>query len=130
MLTNGLRTYLLAIPAISNAVGTRIQPIPAPEDLSEYPCITMQVVSDVSGYTLTRSDGVTDSRIVFDCFAQRYLDAHNLALTVKAALTAYRGTLPDGSIVYETQIVNLVDGFVDGSRISHTAVHAVITYAD
>jgi hypothetical protein len=92
--------------------------------------VTYQVVSDVSGYTLTSTDGVTTTRIVFNCFGIRYLDAHNLALAIKAVLTAYRGTLPDGTQVFETQIVNLMDGFDDGSRISRTSVHAVLQYAD
>jgi hypothetical protein len=130
MLTSGLVSLLLANSAVSAIVGTRIQPIPAPEDLSQYPVIAYQGVSDVSGYTLTGSDGVTTTRIVFNCHALRYLDARNLALAVKAALTAYRGTLPDGTVVYETQIVNVVDGYDDGSRISKTSVHAVIQYAD
>lgn len=130
MLTSGLVSLLLTNSTVSAIVGTRIQPIPAPEDLNQYPCITYQVVSDVSGYTLTGTDGVTTTRIVFNCRAIRYLDARNLAMAVKSALTAYRGTLPDGSIVYETQIVNVVDAFEDGSRIYKTSVHAVITYAD
>lgn len=130
MITNGLVSYLLSQSALTAICGTRIQPIPAPEDLSQYPCITYQVASDVSGYTLTGTDGVTTTRVIFNCFASRYLDARNLALAVKAALTAYRGTLPDGSIVYETQIANMTDAFESGSRISKTSVHAVIQYAD
>ena len=129
MLTNGLVASLLANSAVSAIVGTRIQPIPAPEDLSQYPCVTYQVASDVSGYTLTGTDGVTTSRIIFDCFGLRYLDARTLALAIKAALTAYRGTLPDGTEVFETQIVNMVDAWDDGSRISRTSVHAVLQYA-
>ena len=130
MLTNGLVSLLLANSAVSAIVGTRIQPIPAPEDLSQYPCIVYQGGSDVSGYTLTSTDGVTTTRIIFDCKGLRYLDARNLALAVKAALSAYRGILPDGTEVFETQIVNVVDGFDDGSRISSTKVHAVLQYGD
>lgn len=130
MLTSGLVSLLLANSTVSAIVGTRIQPIPAPEDLKQYPCVTYQVASDVNGYTLTGTDGVTTTRVIFDCFALRFLDAHNLALAVKAALTAYRGTLSDGTVVYECQIVNVVDAFESGSRVSKTSVHAVIQYAD
>ena len=130
MITNGLVSYLLNQSAVTAICSTRIQPIPAPEDLSQYPVVTYQVASDVSGYTLTGSDGVTTTRVIFNCFGIRYLDARTLALAVKAALTAYRGTLPDGSIVYETQIVNMTDTFESGERIYKTSVHAVITYAD
>ena len=130
MLIEGLVSLLLANSAVSAIVGSRIQPIPAPEDPAQYPCCTYQIASDVSGYTLTGTDGLSTTRIVFDSKASRYLDARNLALAIKAALSAYRGTLPDGTVVYETQIVNLVDGFDDGSRISSTKVHAVLQYAD
>jgi hypothetical protein len=130
VITNGLVALLLANSAVSAIVGTRIQPIPAPEDLTQYPCCTYQVASDVSDYTLTSTSGVTTTRIIFDCFGLRYLDARNLALSIKAALTAYRGALPDGTYVYETQIMNMVDAWDDGSRISRTSVHAVLQYAD
>jgi hypothetical protein len=130
MLIEGLVSLLLANSAVSAIVGSRIQPIPAPEDPTQYPCVVYQGASDVSGYTLTGTDGVTTTRVVFDCKGLRYLDARNLALAVKAALTAYRGILPDGTIVYQAQIVNLVDGFDDGSRISSTKVHTVLQYAD
>jgi hypothetical protein len=130
MITNGLVSLLLSDSTIAGIAGNRIQPIPAPETLSDFPCIAYQVASDVSDYTLTSPTGVTMTRVVFDCLAQRYLDARNLALAVKAALTAYQGTLPDGTVVYFTEIVNLVDGFDDGSRISKTSVHAVMHYAD
>jgi len=130
MLTNGLISLLLANSGIATVVGSRIQPIPAPEDLKQYPCITYQTVSDVAGYTLTGIDGVTSTRIIFNCFAVRYLDAHSLALLVKSALAAYRGTLNDGSVVYETQVVNITDSYVDGSRIYKVSVHVVLTYAE
>lgn len=130
MITNGIVSLLLNNSTIAGIVGRSIQPIPAPEDLSDYPVIAYQVASDVSDYTLTLPTGVTTTRIVFDCLAQRYLDARNLALAVKAALTAYQGTLPDGTVVYFTEIVNLVDGFDDGSRVSRTSVHAVMQYMD
>jgi hypothetical protein len=121
---------MLTNSGITALVGARIQPLPAPEDLTQYPCITYQGVSEMNGYTLTGSDGVTDTRIIFNCYALRYLDARTLALAVKAALSAYSGTLPDGTVVYECQIANVVDGYDDGSRISKTSVHVLVTYAD
>ena len=126
----GIVKYLLTKAPITALAGNRIQPIPAPEDLSLYPCVTVQIASDVSRYGFDGPDGVTTTRVVFDCFADRYLNARSLALAIKAALTGYSGTLPDGTQVFETQIVNIQDGFDDGSHISRTAVHALITYAD
>jgi len=131
MLVNGLVTLLRNDGTVSGFVNDRILPIPAPEDLSQYPCVTYQVASDLPGYTLTNSDGVTTSRVVFNCYGLRYGDAYSLARAVKAVLSSYQGMLPGGGPqVYESQIVNLVDGFDDGSRISRTTVHAVLQYAD
>lgn len=130
MLTNGVVAHLLEQPPFSTVVGNRIQPIPAPEDLSQYPLITYQSPSDVSDNANDGPVGVATSRIVFDCKALRYLDARNLALAVKAALNGYSGTLPNGTRVFLAQSVNLVDRWEDGSRISCTAVHVLFQYKD
>jgi hypothetical protein len=156
MLTNGLVSYLLAQTPITAIVGTGIQPVPAPEDLTDYPCITYQMVSYSTEYANDGPVGVSKSRVVFDCFAARYLDAQTLALTVATALSGFgieaaissefgsggfgeggygtipgsNGILPDGTQVYLIEIANIVDGYVDGSRIYRTSVHALIQYAD
>src|ERR1039458_1466476 len=75
MLTNGLVSYLLAVPAVTVIVGSAIQPVPAPEDLSQYPLITYQTPSDVSEDGNDGPIGVSEARVVFDCFALRKLDA-------------------------------------------------------
>jgi hypothetical protein len=130
MLTNGVVAYLLTLDSITSVVNRSIQPIPAPEDLSQYPLITYQSPSDVSDNANDGPVGVATSRIVFDCKALRYLDARNLALAVKAALNGYSGTLPDGTQVFLAESVNLVDRWEDGSRISCTAVHVLFQYGD
>ena len=130
MLTNGVVAYLLAQEPVTSTVNQRIQPIPAPEDLSQYPLITYQSPSDVSDNANDGPVGVATSRIVFECKALRYLDARNLALAVKAALNGYSGTLPNGTRVFLAQSVNLVDRWEDGSRISCTAVHVLFQYKD
>ena len=130
MLTNGVVAYLLTQTAITAIVNQSIQPIPAPEDLSQYPLITYQSPSDVSDNANDGPVGVATSRIVFDCKALRYLDARNLALVVKAAFNGYSGMLPDGTRVFLAESVNLVDRWEDGSRISCTAVHVLFQYKD
>jgi hypothetical protein len=130
MLTNGVVAYLLAQEPVTSIVNQRIQPIPAPEDLSQYPLITYQSPSDVSDNANDGPVGVATSRIVFECKALRYLDARNLALAVKAALNGYSGTLPNGTRVFLAESVNLVDRWEDGSRISCTAVHVLFQYKD
>jgi hypothetical protein len=129
-LFQGLVAYLSLTANVTAYCGNSIQPIPAPANLEEYPALTMQTASDVSGYTLTGLDGVTTSRVVFNCIAQQYGDARGLALAVKAALSGYSGTLPNGTQIFQSRIVNMQDGYDDGSRLSTSSVHALIAYSD
>jgi hypothetical protein len=130
MLTDGLVALLNATPAITSIVGDHIQPIPAPEDLSQYPLITYQVASDVSEDAGDGPVGVAEARVVFACKAVRYHDARTLALELKTLLAPFIGALPDGTIVLRVKAANLVDGFDDESRISCTFFHALIQYGD
>ena len=130
MLTNGLVSYLLAVPAVTVIVGSAIQPVPAPEDLSQYPLITYQTPSDVSEDGNDGPIGVSEARVVFDCFALRKLDAATLALTVKAALRGFSGVLPDGTRVFFCRIENVTENFDDGSRIYRSSAHFIVQYAD
>jgi hypothetical protein len=136
MLTNGLVTYLLAQPSITRILGsstTAIRPIPAPEDLGGYPCITYQSASYVAEYAGHGPVGVSKTRIVFDCLALRYLDARNLAQALKAALdnlceaisaaSPAATLLPDGTRIFNAEIANIVDRWDDGSRIYCVSVH-------
>jgi hypothetical protein len=130
MLPDAIVAFLLTQATITAVVNNRIQPIPAPEDLSQYPLITYQSPSDVSENANDGPVGVTTMRIVFDCLAQRYLDARNLARALKLVLNGFSGTLPDGTDILLAESANLVDRFDDGSRIYCTSFHALIQYGD
>jgi hypothetical protein len=130
MLIDGLVAYLLTQTSITSVVGTRIQPIPATEDFATNPGITIQGASDVSEDANDGPVGVAEARIIFDCLAPRYLVARNLALALKSVLNCYSGTLPDGTVVQHVKSANVVDRFDDGSRVSCTSYHALITYGD
>ena len=130
MLTDGLVALLLANGPIAAVVGARIQPIPAPDDLSQYPCIAYSSPSETSDQGGSGPAGVGKTRVVFDCLALRYLDARTLAFLVKGLLNGYTGLLPDSTHVYLCQQANMADRFLDGSRIYCTSFHALIQYAD
>jgi hypothetical protein len=134
MLTNGLVALLLASTPVTSIVGNSIQPIPAPVDLKQFPLVTYQQVSDTLGYTLTGSEGLSTARFVFDCLAPLnpggYLVARNLALAVKAALSAFSGTLSEGTKVWFIEIANFTENFDNASFLSRSSVHALITYSD
>lgn len=130
MLPEGFVSLLLQQSAISTAVGDRIQPIPAPEDLAQYPLITYQSPSDRPlDQNFGGPSGVTEMRVVFDCLALRYLDARTLARAVKTALNGFSGNLTDGSHVEDVE-TGMVDRFEDGSRVYCTSVHALVRYRD
>ena len=130
MLIDGLVAYLLTQTSITSIVGERIQPIPATEDITKLGGITLQSPSDISEDANDGPVGVAETRVIFDCLNPRYLTARNLALTLKSLLNCYKGTLPDGTVVQHVKSANLVDRFDDGSRISCTSFHALITYSD
>jgi|SRR6516162_8888054 hypothetical protein len=131
MLPDGIVAYLAQQPSITAIVVDRIQPIPAPADIDSFlPGITYQSPSDISENANDGPVGLATMRIVFDCFAQRYLDARNLARALKAVLNGFAGDLPDGTHVELTQSVNIVDRFDDGSRIYCSTVHWLLQYRD
>lgn len=130
MLIDGLVAYLLTQSSITSIVGQRIQPIPATEDFATNPGITIQSPSDMSQNAGDGPVGVATCRVVFDCLAPRYLVARTLALALKALLNGFSGALPDGTVVQLAESANLVDRWEDGSRVSCTSFHALITYSD
>ena len=135
MLIDGLVALLLTevsitSVAVSDSGDVRIQPIPAPEDVNLWPCITLQSPSDVSENANDGPVGEAVSRVVFDCLAPRYLTARNLALALKTILNGYSGTLPDGTEIESAESVNLTDRFDDGSRVSCTSLHVLFHYRD
>jgi hypothetical protein len=128
MLIEGLVARLIANSAIAAIVGQRVQPEPAPEDLSLYPLITYKVASDVTTYNMQGEDGLVTCRVVFTCLGVRYGDARSTALAVKLSLSNFAGILSDGTPIDGIEIVNIADGFGDGSRVYRTAVHAMCRY--
>jgi hypothetical protein len=130
MLPDGIVGFLLTQDSIIAVVNDRIQPIPAPPDLDQFPLITYQGVSDESQQAGDGPVGVATMRIVFDCLAERYLDARNLARALKLVLNGFSGTLPDGTQILLAESASLADRFDDGSRIYCTSFHALIQYSE
>ena len=138
MITTGLTQFLNATQAITALVGNNIMPLPAPMDLSSYPCITYQVVSDIpQGFALDgRYINVTDTRINFDCLASSknsttaYTTARQIALTLKSALNGLSGALPDGTKVFSSSYQSMNDGYNDSEQLSFCSVQFTFTYQD
>jgi hypothetical protein len=131
MLAEGIVAFVNAQPGIAAVIAGRIQPPPAPEfDPALYPLITYQISSDSSDLANDGPVGVAETRVIFDCLAERYLDARRLALALKTLFHGYAGTLPDGTEVQLAKSASLADRFDDGSRIYCTTFQALITYGD
>jgi hypothetical protein len=129
MLITDLVSYLQQQSSITALVGQRIQPVPAPEDLTQYPCLTFQIASYLPEYTMDGSIGLAQYRIVFDCFGLRYLDAANLSSAIVASLSGFTGTIGT-THVWNCEIVNQQDHFQDGARLYRTSVHALLQIAE
>lgn len=130
MVETGLVSYLLGQSSITSLVGTSIQPLPAPESLTDYPCITYQVASYTAGYSAQGLTGWAQKRIVYNCWATTYLQAHTIFDAVRAALSGYQGTLSDGTDVFFTECANGEDYFESDSRLYRASLHTLVQYGE
>lgn len=127
MLVEGVYQALVASPAVM-AIAKTVRPVVAPMNLSDYPCVTYQRVSRVPGYSLDDEDGVTGCRIVFECLAERYLDASNLAEAVYNLFSNFKGALPDGTSVSKARVENQQDTWNADARIYESHLHVIFTF--
>lgn len=130
MLEVALRTYLLAQTAISDVIGDRLQPLPAPEDLSMYPCITFKEISHLGSYTNDGPTGWNQERLLYNCRASTWLQARQLRDLLKAALEPLRGQLSDGSRVFLVEVENADQFFDTGLRIHGSGLYVLVQYGE
>ena len=130
MLETDLVSYLSGQSSITSLVGTNIQPLPAPENLAEYPCITFQVASYLPGYSTTGMTGWAQKRIVYNCWATAYLQAHTILEALRTVLTGYQGTLPNGTKVFFIECANGEDYFESESRLYRATLHTLVQYSE
>jgi hypothetical protein len=131
MLITDLIAYLSTHSALVPLVSDRVMGIPAPPDLDQYPCITVQSPSHVPQYTGDGDAGIPDTRIVFDCLATKngqpaYLAARQIAETLAGVLSGFTGDM-GLTRIEECIVVNVLDRWDDGSKVSCTSVHVLIT---
>jgi hypothetical protein len=130
MIETAMVPLILAQAPVTDIIGDALQPIPAPEDLAGYPCITYQTASYKADYHATGNSGWAQKRIVYNCWASSYLQAITLQEALRSALTGYSGTLSDGTQVYFIEIVNGENYFESDSRLYRATLHALIQYAE
>ncbi|MGB0889859.1 MAG: DUF3168 domain-containing protein [Solirubrobacterales bacterium] len=104
-----VRARLIEVTAVTDIVpASRIYPLKLPQNPT-FPAITYRVISDVPEYDLEGEAGLSHARIQIDCYGASssgedpYDVARALGLEVRAALSAYQGTV-DG-VEFQTSFV-------------------------
>lgn len=102
-----LRQYLLQQSAITAITGT-ILPLPAPEDLDQYPLISYMVSSQSRNYGLLGSYGENTARIILRCFGTKSNTSYDEAkLLSRAVIAACDGKqIPGHNIILEVENEN------------------------
>lgn len=116
MIETGIVELISADAGIIALIGARIYPVLVPETVT-YPCLSYQVVSSVSNYTIDRKE-FGQKRIQFDCWSDRYLEAESLKQALRNVLDTYSGTLNDGTRVLGTFREVEIDFFEANSGVS------------
>jgi hypothetical protein len=94
MIEKGLLTHLKAnVALVSNRVYAQF----LPQD-STFPAITYSTISGVRNYHHS-GQSYAEHRIQIDCWAEGYLEAKNVAVQVRTALSGYTGTFDSKSVM-------------------------------
>lgn len=115
MIEQGLWHLLSTTTAITALCKTRIYPVILPTDPT-YPALTYQMISVKADPTLDTS-GLQRWRIQFDCWSSVYAEASSLRAALTKALNGYQGTLVDGTLLQNVDLVQITDFFADQARI-------------
>ena len=83
---------LLADAGVSALVGTRVYPGVRPQ-ATALPAIVFNMISANPSYSDDGEDGIAEARVQLDCWGATYTDAKKAARAVKAALSAFGGTV-------------------------------------
>lgn len=114
MMEQAIIAKLLATTGIATIVGTAVFPGSRPQ-ASALPAVVFNVVSGAPVYTDDGEAGLAENRIQIDCWATTYTAAKGLAVAVKAALSAFHGTV-EGVIFQNILLVTERDRREGGSN--------------
>jgi hypothetical protein len=137
MLEGGLVSFLAAQAPLTAIIGTNIYDTVAPEMMVRpdgnpaYPCLVFQVVSYAKEYAQQGDAGVAQKRIIFTAISTLNTDVRNTREAVRAALTGFGpAELPDGTQVFDIELVAQHDDFSVDSRMYRATLHAMVQYAE
>jgi hypothetical protein len=112
---------------VTGLVGERFFEGDAPDDLAQYPCLTLALVGGSSTPTLNTS-GTVRQRVELNGFALTYPAADAIRSAIIAALNGWQETLEDGTNVLETSLLNPGTDFVSEQRIFRCLVEFYVLY--
>lgn len=136
MLESGLRAQLLTIDDLVNVIGQRVYPVTPPEDLlASCPCVVMQTATYSPSYSGTPgSTGLAEKRIVLTALAQEgsggYSTVRTIIEVIRANISGFQGSLPDGTLVFQIRITNSADYFDSEPRIYRSTLSLAIQYQE
>lgn len=123
----GLFAYLDAHPGLTVEVGSRIYPVKLPQ-LPTFPAVTYTRISTPRLHAFERSL-LPHPRFQFDCWAESYSRAKDVAAQVRAALNIYRGAM--GAYTVQVSIVDDERDMYDPeTKLWHVIVEAIIWYEE
>lgn len=114
MLSAGLYALLAGEPTITDIVADRIEPI----ELSigqTMPALVYKFVGGSSSPTFNTS-GMQKVRVEFSCFGDSQLQADTLRETIRKFLNGFQGTLSDGTVLQNVDLIQPLDFFEQYSR--------------
>lgn len=106
---------LLADGGVAALVGNRVFPVSRPQ-ASALPALTLATMSNVPVYTDQGEAGIAEARVQIDCWGADYGSVKLTARAVKAALSAFFGTVE--GVVFQYV---LLDGERDGRETGSNA---------
>jgi len=123
----GLFAYLDGYPGLTLEVGSRIYPILIPQEAT-FPLVTYTRISTPRLHEFERSF-LPHPRFQFDCWAESYNRAKDVAAQVRAALDLYGGAM--GAYTVRVSLVDDErDVYEPETKLWHVIVDAIIWYEE
>ncbi len=103
-----LSAWLLLQPALADIIGLGLFPSHAPQTRKP-PYVVYNVISDSRWGTLESLDGVSFTRIQFDCFGIDPKQTRRIGKTIESLVDAFRQGTMEGMYIHKIQFDTLMD---------------------
>jgi hypothetical protein len=127
VIETAISNLLKADDSFRQLAGNRLFPVELPEQ-EALPAVTYQLISTTDLYAIDGAIDFTRVRLQFDVWANRYLEAKDLARALHSVLDSYSGDL-SGVRVWGIQRVRCDDQFDSEARIRRVSVDYAIQFS-